>query len=528
MSYFKQMKQKGFSLMEIMVAVSLLGVLSVAIISQQNIATDTKVTNEQNATINLITDRLAVELAKQETCSSAANFKSKEVNRVFGQNPWTTITSLYASDGTTKLLELNQEYGRNNGRVVLKTAAGKGGSLVKVVGIKTYQSADDTNKMILELKFKRYARSAGISLWGTTSVVNLPIAIVKDGIGNIDFCYNDITNSIASAIRLSCQGNTSYYDPTINPPYGVCQHKVTTLDCPSNQFIRRIEYDSATGQKTIKTTCASLNVTCPAGKVITQFNANGTVTCDYPFPQCAPGQLMIKSAAGPYVCAPTNVACGPLQAMKAINESSITCAQYYPPRTCGSGVVTNYAPDGSITCAPLFKPVTCPPGKAVGSVDANGQPQCDRTLYATGTYCPGGQAVTGLDAAGNIQCATLDRRLFCSGATVGRTYSQCRTAGGTIYNPGTSNAYCHFNADNCLGSFVACQDWRRRGAASCTDQHSNCATAVRSYYLAAQGYSNPVYREAVQCRYWKSIGKSGCGYHDLPPVWTPIYEVGCY
>lgn len=509
---------QGFSLAEIMVAVALIGVLVVAVLNQSKLAIDAKRSFNQQVVINRLTDTIGVELSRQETCSLVANFKGKNVTRTFANGE-----SIYKSDGTTPIITVGQKYGKKDGAGNQNAASEV--EAIQVSSISTSPSASDTNQMILEVKFSK--QTTAFNVFGRPTVINIPITIIRNSTTPtlIEYCYNDITNSIASAIRLSCQGNTSFYDASINPPYGACVHQVDSTACPANQFIRRIEYDANTGQNTIKKYCAGLNVTCGAGQVLTGFNADGTVTCAYPFPNCGPGQLMIKSASGPYICLNTNVGCTGLNAIKSFNsDGTVTCQRFYPPQTCG-GLVRAISPAG-ITCDSTYKSVTCPAGQWVTGFDATGQGYCGK-FYNYPQNCPGGYGATGMDANGNLTCQPLRRTLMCNGTRSTRTYTDCTNAGGTVYNYGTTNAYCHFNADTC-GAFVACLDYRRRGAVSCTDTHSLCPTAVRSYSLPAQGFWTPVYKDSVRCRHWKSSGKVGCTYTDKPADFTPIYEVGCY
>jgi prepilin-type N-terminal cleavage/methylation domain-containing protein len=508
----------GFSLVEIMVAISLIGVLAVAVLNQSKLAVDAKRSSNQQVVISRLTNVLGVELSKQETCSLAANFKGKNVTRTFAAGE-----SIYAANGTTALVTVGGKYGRKDASGNQNAASDV--EAVQVTGISTSPSASDTNQMILEIRFSK--QTTGFTIFGRPLVITIPLTIIRNSVSTnlIEYCYNDITNSIASAIRLSCQGNTSYYDPTINQPYGACVHAVDSVACPANQFIRRIEYDANAGQNTIKKYCAGLNVTCPTGQVLTGFNADGTVNCAYPFPSCAPGQLMIKSSSGQYICLNSNSGCTGLNAVKSFNaDGTVSCARFYPPNSCG-GLVRAISPDG-ITCASNYKTVTCPNGQWVKSFDSTGQGICGK-FYEYPQSCAGGYGATGIDSNGNLTCQPLRRTLMCNGTRSNRTYTDCTNAGGVVYNYGTMNAYCHFNADGC-GAFTACLDYRRRGAASCWDTHSLCPTAVTYQSLPAQGFSTPVYKDAVRCRHWKSSGKFGCTFTELPAVWTPIYEVGCY
>jgi prepilin-type N-terminal cleavage/methylation domain-containing protein len=530
MSIFKKLGQLGFTLMEVVITTAVLSALALAIVNQMQLANFSKRSSSETAIINGITDRLAVELSNQDVCT--ANFKNKTINilRTFAPNE-----TIFAADGVTELIKKGGYYGKKSASGSSLSASDA--STVYVLDITTQPNASDTNEMNLEITFQK--KTGGTSFLRERQKVNLPITVIRTAAGagpNIDYCFNDITNSIQSAIRLSCKGNTDYYDPTINPPYGACYHNIVARDCAAsgNQFISKMEWDPAIGQNTVKVGCTGLQTTCPIpNQVITGFNASGIPTCDWPLPNCLSGQMMIKSAAGPYICLNTNSGCSGFQAIKSFNsDGTVSCAQFYPPNSC-AGMVTSIQP-GSMTCSTYVKPKTCGVGEFVSSFDASGNAICSRFIVYP-QNCPGGQGATGVDINGNLTCQPLLRRTSCNGvSSTTNTYNTCTGAGGTVQNAGTTNAFCKFNTATCPGGWGQCPTWAARNSATCTDTNSACSySTMVTRTAAAMVFNTPVTAQTVTCDYWAR--NSGPWVYSCtkyvgsgPSATTPMTQIGCY
>lgn len=530
MIFDKSKFQAGFTLMEIMVGVALLGVLSVVVINQSNLANSNKREADQNAVITTLNDRVLVELSKRSTCT--ANFNGRATATT------SNVASVSNSEGVA-IVTSNSPYG--------KKAAGNSLSASDVNTIQVGQitigpsvrwttaGAQETNpnEVILTIPFKR-KKGIGSITWGSTSTVNIPLTVEQSS-GLITSCYNDITNSITSAIRLACVGNSSKF--TLHPAgtynaYGICEHKING-SCPSGQYIKRIE--TASGE--INYTCASMTGTCPANQVITGFNASdGSAICGYPFRQCGNGQMMIKSAGGQYICLQTDTGCTGLYAVKSFNANgTVSCAQYYPPRTC-TGLVRYISPDGTTTCDPFVKSVTCPAGYFVSSVDASQQPVCTK-FYPFPQSCPGGYGVSGMDASGNIICQPLDRKLSCNGSySASNKFSTCWANGGTVMNRnGGTNSFCQFSnaaGVNCPAGFTQCPTYATTVNQSCTDTNSACSYSVSTRWAYGSNvFTTPVNPTSTQCYYWaRNSGPwvKSCTQYIGPVATTPRTQIGCY
>lgn len=534
MDFKNSYKQAGFTLMEVMVAVALISVLGMAIVSQTNLITSSKREADQNAIINGLSDRIIVELSRRSTCSAAANFGGKTMPP--DTNTPTNIASVVNSEGAV-IVASNTPYGQK--------VAGNSLSATNVNSVTTGQIQlkykGNANEVVLSIPFNR-KKGFGAIKWGSTSTIEVPLTVERNG-ALIASCYNDITNSITSAIRLSCEGNSQRFilrpDPVTYPAYaafsahGVCEHKVQTTACPTGQYIKRIEVDA---NKQVIYSCASVTNACPANQVITGFNpTDGSVLCDYPFVNCAAGEMMVMGSAGKYVCLkttnPGGTGCTGLYAIQRFNaDGSVTCAQYYPPRTC-SGMVRSISPDGTTTCDAFVKAVVCPTGQYVSSVDGTGQPVCSKYYKYPQNCGSTSLGVYGLNSSGDVLCQPLTRRLTCGGAPspTGRTQAECTAAGGAL-----QSGFCRFTSigASCPAGYTQCSSWRYTTTNSCVDGNSACSYSVQTRYAYGSNvFTNPVTPASTNCYYWaRNSGPwvRSCTGYIQPATVAGTYQIGCY
>jgi prepilin-type N-terminal cleavage/methylation domain-containing protein len=520
--------QSGFTLMEVMVASALIGVLAVALSNQSQLVFNSKRDSSAQTVLNGLVDRVSFELSRKETCSNANNFGGKAIARVFASGE-----SIFAGDGTTPIITVGGEYGHKD----VTTSSATSSNVIKVSAIETKVNPDDSNQMIIEITFnkRRGAMSVFNSLIGIKE--RIPITIFKNAITPtvIDFCYNDLTNAIATAIRMSCNGNTSYYDSTQNAPYGQCLHNVDNTSCynvtiPStrNKFINRLEYDST--QHKLVRTCGGLQTSCPiSGQVVTGFNIDGTVICDYPLPKCAAGQLMVKNGSS-YSCLNNTAGCSGLYGIRSISGSGVVCAPFFPPQTC-TGLVQSTSPTG-MTCSTFVKNVNCGVGEFVSSFDSSGNGICTRFINYPFS-CPANYGAVGVLPNGDLNCQELTRRTMCNGSysPTAKTQKDCTNAGGTVVS-----GYCKMNAvsNACPSGWTQCLAYRQTQSATCTDTNSACTNStMQTHTVSGALYNNPVNQQTVTCDHWAR--NSGPWVRSCtkvvgggPTATTPVQIVGCY
>ncbi len=485
--------QLGFTIIEALISASVIGVIAVAVSSQFNFVSKARVASSGSSVVNNLRDKLIIALSNEETCT--ANLFNVSVTNA------DIATPIRDSMGNTIVVK-NGFYGNSSsaGSSDLKA------DTVNVQSIATSINPLNAREVLLTVNF---AKKSGLtSLFSARETFSMPLNVDTPGgvIGAgslITKCFSDATFSVATAIRLSCQGNSSYYDPNANPPYGECLHKVqpTILPtaCPNGFFMRKVGINlsgaaaNTVNSKAFEYECAPLKSLCPVGQVLkstvgTGVNA-GKVVCDWPVPRCAPGQLLVKSAGpnGSFICLQSDIACPGLQAVKRFNaDGSVTCAPFYPPSTCSGLFITSITP-GSVTCAATVSAINCPFGQFVKSFDANGVPSCASWLNFPQDCAPG-WAATGLTAAGNLTCQVMDRNLTCGGnPSVTKTYRDCTAAGGTVNNranPGEPNAYCIFNGSACPGGWNSCSNLIETANNTCNDTNVNCPQSTTPAAMA--------------------------------------------
>ena len=518
-------KSDGFTLIEVMVAAGLVGILALALSQQSQLVGKSKKQNNEMAVINNLTDRLAVELAREQTCRT--NFGGKTIN-----NPSPAPT--YVTDSTgAKIIETTKYYGRKDPTAGAISAGS--GDFIQVSGITTKINPENNREMILVVSFKKK------TFLNSLPNIEIPLNIIPDPLDStkVKTCYNDITNSIAAAVRLSCNGNAmKYYTPEQDPPYGSCYTDQVQNLCPNaGEFLSKIEVDPVT--KKLKGTCSKFTVgTCSsANQVITSFNSDGSVNCGDPLPFCPMGQFLVKASGAGYTCINLGNICPVRQAIQKFNSNAtVSCAQYYPPKTCAT-FVQSISPSGVVCQGGYIQPVTCPTGKFIVSFDGTGKAVCDWWTQ-TPQSCPGGYGLTGFDANGIRTCQPLLQRLSCVGgySPGGRTYTDCRNAGGAVQNPGTTNAYCLFNSSGCPGGYSLCNNYGNSwGTVSCTDTNSGCSYSVSTRYATGTGvFQSPYWgaQRTATCYYWaRNSGpwnRSCTLYGGGPTATTPVTQVGCY
>lgn len=512
--------QAGFTLVEATVTAALVGALSLAVISQMQLVGTSKRESNESAIINGITDRLATELSRRETCSSGLNFGNKTISTGADLN----ILSIVDSENNV-IVAPNMKFGRKDAGG--NSAAAANVEVVEVRSITARQNAANLDEMILTVNFNK--KKSLIAAFLPAGKIVLPINIIRTG-GLINYCYNDITNSITSAIRLSCRGsNSSWFNAAANNTYGACEHNVQTNICPNGKFLKRIEWAG----NQIQYSCVALEAACPVNRHITGFALDGSVTCSLPLPNCSAGQMMVMAAGGEYTCLNTDTGCTGLNAIKGFTSTGVVCSRFYAQQSC-VGLVTSIAPDGTNTCSAYVQPVTCPTGHFVSSIDGSGVPVCSKYINFPAS-CPAGWAVDGVNSSGDITCKEMTRRLSCGGSMSpsGKTFKNCEADGGTVMNrDGGTNSFCRFNAASCPGGYSACSSWRHTTNTQCTDSNSACSYSVQTRYLSGSNvFTNPVNPGTVQCYYWaRNSGPwvYSCSQLLGPTGTTPIIQVGCY
>lgn len=506
--------EKGFSLVETMVAVTILGIVIMATLSQLELSSKSSLDMAADAEINNVTNKIIAAIGTTSVCRD--NFGGKTQDQ--------TYTSIKDSNG-----DLLIQAGFSTGSV----------NSIKVLSIVTKKISD--NEMNLVLSFQK-KRSSVNNIFASGPKREIPIntilAISSPTL--IQDCFANYDLVLRTAIQQSCTGLASIYNPNINLPYGACEHSVKSLTtassplvCPVGQFLKTVK----TTNGEIEYICGKFTDDCPAGQALVGFDNAGVVQCDYIFPTCTPGDALIK-VGGVYVCRKLDCGIATQTVLSAFRGFSSTggllCTPITTATQCPNGqYATQISVNGTVTCsaAPLIGGV-CPVGKYINGVDANGNIKCD-TYIAVPANCPAGFAITGIQSDGTLDCERIDAMLRCGAST--HTYNDCESLGGVVMLRGSGTSHCEFAQSSCPGGWSRCSNYGRQWESQCRDTSNTfyCDqwTQVRSVTPVG---GNNAYMDtplaSVNCHNWTgSAGTNGNCADNLggPTAYTTQKSVGC-
>lgn len=500
--------KKGFSLAEVMVSVAILGVVIMATVSQLQLSSKSATDMAADAEINNVTNKIISAIGATSVC--VHNFQGELQDAVY--------TSIVDINGAP-LIQENSTIGTSGGEL-------------KVSRIETKKTSD--NEMVLILSFQKKKFGLG-SFFLTGPKREIPINTILQGASGspIDYCFANYDLVIKTSIQQSCKGNSSFYNPDSNPPYGACEHVVKPLACTTaGQFLKSV----TTVNGAVEFTCGKLTEDCPEGQAVQGFDSNGQVKCEYIFKTCAAGEVIMK-VGGQHVC--RKLDCGPstqlnLSAFRGFDASgNLLCTPITTAATCPNGqYATQISSTGTVTCSTSpFQGGTCPVGKYINGINSDGTVKCD-TYIQVPFDCPANQAITSIKPDGTPDCEPINSTLKCGGTS--RTYNACREAGGVVITGASS--HCKFNGPSCPSGWTRCVSYGSQYQVSCSDTSNTfyCDEwkQIRYAYPTAGNniYSNNT-RTSNQCHHW--VGSAGTQGQCLDtivaaPIYTEQRTVGCY
>lgn len=512
-----KLSKKGFSMAEVMAATAILGIVVVATISQLNLSSKSALDMAADAEINSLTNKIISSIGTPAVCIE--NFQNKLQGSTLSPTDYNSLI--------------------NNGTVLVQkgTSLGTSAGEVQVSAITTKAVSD--NEMILTVTFNK--KKFGVaSYFGQGTKREIPINTVlidptgTPGDKRISYCFANYDLVVKTAIQQACKGNSSHYDETVNPPYGNCVHAVQeTPKCANGEFLKRIRAVDGS----IQYTCGKITDDCPNGQAIKAFNPDGSVVCDYLFKTCAPGEVIVKNAAGEHVC--SKIDCDtPYSTIYAFSGFDSNGVQVCQPVTtandCGTGYTREVQANGTIKCsAAAFVGGDCGVGKFVKGVDIDGQLICEQIItFPKNCNDPTTEAITGVDSNGDITCLPADRPLACGGST--KSYRDCKAAGGTIARKGLSDSHCVFTMSACPSGWNQCNSYAKQQNKSCTDtSNTSYCDSNRITRTASSSAGNNVYadvaRASVTCVTWTGAPNTSHACAQVPQTatLTDITQIGC-
>lgn len=502
--------EKGFSLAEVMVATAILGIVITATVSQLQLSSKSAVDMAADAEINNVTNKVITAIGTINLCRK--NFGGKPQN-----NTYDFIKDL----DETSLIEKGGSVGTSNKEI-------------KILNIETKRVSDYEMTLILSFQKKRFGVD---NLFLSGPKREIPINTILDGSSLIQDCFANYDLVIRTAIQQSCKGLAARYNPNANPPYGQCEHEVKPLTCTNpGEFLNT----SITSNGAIEFTCGKLTNDCEEGKGIVGFDAAGKPKCEYIFPTCNVGEVIVKFG-GAHIC--KKLDCSWTTNLSAFNgfdpvTGDIICKDITTSKPCGNGqFVTNIDSVGTVTCSNApFQGGTCGIGKYISGINSDGSLRC-LTFIKVPFDCPAGppaQAITGVKTDGTPDCEPINSTLKCGGGT--RTVNACREAGG-LFQPG-ANSHCKFtNRSTCPAPWQQCNGYRTLNAVTCRDTSNTFYCDEWKQFrttspIAPSGqYADQPMPAPVTCHHW--VGSPGTyGRCDDTIVTGPTYvtqnEIGCY
>lgn len=366
MKWFRR-EQKGFTLMEVMVALGISSVLVMAIMNAQKTSEESMGNIKRNNEINELIQTLTAELSKDEVCSR--NFAGFGIAR-------TGITLVNKQGGT--LLA--------TGPYSPETKQGGTKANLNIVSIAT--SAGTGSKMNLTVTYRQLVKGWENPSANETFV--LPINVyLKNAL--ITSCYSELQTTLELAVQAACQGEGArWYAADTTYPYGRCEHEVeiknaagTVLPptagafaCPAGQVLRNI--NTSVGKMSFECTTIGTNSACPAWSYLRGMNSDGT-------PNCVDIRTLFPNAGFMVVRGGT------------LTVQTLDCNVY------GAGrVLQRINADGSLVCVNPRLSVNCPENQyASGGINADGTVTCS---YAGDSSCAAGQYIKEITAAGSVVC----------------------------------------------------------------------------------------------------------------------------
>lgn len=348
------MNQKGFSLVEILMAAGIVGgiALTVAKLSQDS-ARVTKTTEANNEINNFMSD-VSYILSDKASCeatvagSETIGAQISTIKKVKDS----TIFNVYELDP--------KKYGNNS------------------FSISSIRTSLEDGGVLLLFDIKR----ANVTTLGSRQITKrLPLKAVVEN-GKIKSCFSDTESMIESAVRAACKGNSARFDENLKE----CHHELQILICESGKVMQQIVAEDGT----IKSECVPIIPTpmnCPAGEFIKSITVDGATTCEplntkngpcgvgqYAYqlsggelrcrdiPKCSGNRSLLTSDAttgelkcSPLLCDPTN------QYFAGFNSTGAAVCKNFPDKSCGQGqYISEVKPDGSIVCGEVPNHVSLP------------------------------------------------------------------------------------------------------------------------------------------------------------------------
>lgn len=440
---------KGFTLLEVVVATGLLGALALGVMSQMQLMSKGQKLAETRMEELEVRRMILTALADKVACQNT--LAGKEIGQ-----PLTQIKSA----NNSVLYEVGQNYGNNTLKISsittqdLATTFADGVRLVYlIVNFQKLKSSATNNKSVnitFRVKaptatgtisecyadtdsiiqqscassggtwssggctFSQYTLKAGDTISGTLTSIGFIGPLTGNVTGNLS---GNVTGAVVLATSGSFTGNvTATRFCTGNNCKFLADLAYSNLSCADSEVQIGVNVLG-------NTYCKSL--TCPASQFFAGLDSGGASICrPYPTMPCATNSYISKfNSDGSVQCSllpnSSNATCPEGEIIQSISATVTTCVPYSPTSTVSrlaqrsasganftAGVITatlngnaataDSVPWSGITGKPTIPSGTCPTGKVIKEIKADGSIVCD---YPLSVSCPpvfvGGSAAGG-------------------------------------------------------------------------------------------------------------------------------------
>lgn len=341
-SFFKNIKDQGFSLTETLIAIGISGALALTVAKLGQDSAKISKTSERNLDIGNFINEVSFILSEKNNCNATIG-----TNTTIGTNIPSVIKFV---NGTSVPVYStgNQRYGNNS---------------FSISQITTEASPSGVDLVFLLDRGENHLGSQLIRR-------KIPLKTIVNGT-TIQSCYSDVEGMVETAVKAACKGNTARYDPDTKQ----CYHMLIEKQCDRGEVLKEIVQEDGS----ISAECAPIfptEINCPEGQMIQNISFTGQISCvpiNTKISGCPVGSFARRIVDGNFECNALP-RCGANQVLRTGANGEPTC------QTIGCNTSTQYFAgfdaSGTAVCK-NFPNRSCPPNNYIKSIDTNGNITCE-------------------------------------------------------------------------------------------------------------------------------------------------------
>jgi prepilin-type N-terminal cleavage/methylation domain-containing protein len=400
--------QSGMSLMEVMVALGIMGVISVGVMKMNEETFKTQKTSETSITTSQILLNAQGILSSEENCN--LNFKDFIVTRdesAFNTSGGNASLNSLFNPPTLNTVPENSLWRKsppNNPVKFLTVGEVSSDGTIKVTGLSTKRAGNDAFNLLI--KFERLKNVYGSTIFTKTLKFSATFADTPATPADLDddtitSCYVDDSAIIESAVAKSCTGSGAIYDPILNE----CNHpSIEESSCYGGRYVRSIIYDYSTSS--FRPVCGfPLPArSCPPGQVFVKSHQNGGFSCKNVISIINDSGLLNTLVDPTPVTGVGTTSCNAIGLVVNANKIKLVCNPPVPPPACNAcgtpyydyipytslpTPLTQHGPGGlnSYTHNCSYK-VLCDPANFLPTGCQGAPPPVPDHILTTNTYIP--------------------------------------------------------------------------------------------------------------------------------------------